>query len=195
MYAVEQICGLYGVQYTREQSLQFNVPAAAGSHRSFRPLFIGTWVDNFGKKHNKGKPDFLARPRILVAPGSALRIAVPLWIECKSIDGKMRPDQEAFRAWVLRNGDSFLLIREDARPLIEWFDDHGVENNATNEELATVVSPMDASKLHGLPCKWCGLGREAHMGSMFGCPLHLVNNNTKLIGKVWSPKWAASRRG
>jgi hypothetical protein len=189
MYAVEQVCGLYGVQVTREQSRQFNVQGAAGR---WRPMFFGTWVDGFGRKRNKGKADFLARPRvnaIVLSFGNsvATNISVPLWIECKSLKGKQTPDQAAFQQWVERNGDAYLLLREDVRPLVAWFDAHGVEKSCSDVELATVVTPMDASQLHTLPCKWCGFGRDRHKGSMLSCPLELAACNTKLIGKVWSP--------
>ena len=93
MYAVEQVCSLYGVQVTREQSRQFNVQGAAGR---WRPMFFGTWVDGFGRKRNKGKADFLARPRVHwpVASGQgSVKSPFPLWIECKSLKGKQTPDQ------------------------------------------------------------------------------------------------------
>src|SRR5271154_3520710 len=94
MYAVEQVCGLYGVQVTREQSRTFPVESGGRS----RPMFFGQWTDEFGKRRF-GKADFLARPRILrprdralllgtpVVLSSELYIPVPLWIECKSLEG------------------------------------------------------------------------------------------------------------
>jgi hypothetical protein len=194
MYAVEQVCGLYGVQVTREQSRQFNVQGAAGR---WRPMFFGTWTDDLGKKHNKGKADFLARPRIVLnskVPSCGLNdiwvgkfISVPLWIECKSLKGKQTPDQFAFQQWVKRNGDDYLLLVEDVRPLITWFDIHGVTKNCDDVALATVVSPMDAASLYQLPCKWCGFLREQHKGKILSCPLELAGCATRLIGKVWSP--------
>ena len=188
MYAVEQVCSLYGVQVTREQSRQFNVQGAAGR---WRPMFFGTWVDGFGRKRNKGKADFLARPRVHwpVASGGqgSVKSPFPLWIECKSLKGKQTPDQAAFQQWVERNGDAYLLLREDVRPLLAWFDAHGVEKSCSDAELATVVTPIDASQLHALPCKWCGFRREEHKGTMLSCPLELAACNPKLIGKVWSP--------
>lgn len=195
MYAVEQVCGLYGVQVTREQSRQFNVQGAAGR---WRPMFFGTWTDTSGKLTrrmgkritnlwNKGKADFLARPRIALDGITPLRISVPLWIETKSIKGKQSPEQAAFQRWVESNGDTYLLLREDVRPLIAWFDAHGVSKQCSETELATVVTPLDASELDALPCKWCGFARAEHMGKILSCPLHLAACATKLIGKVWSP--------
>lgn len=182
MYAVEQVCGLYGVQVTREQSRQFNVQGAAGR---WRPMFFGSWTDEFGKKHNKGKPDFLARPRVRLI--REVSFSIPLWIECKSATGKPTHDQLAFARWVEKNGDAYLLLVEDVRPLIAWFDEHGVSKQCDEVALATVVTPLDASLVHALPCKWCGFGRGEHMGKILSCPLHLAACNTRLIGKVWSP--------
>jgi hypothetical protein len=195
MYAVEQVCALYGVQVTREQSRQFNVQGAAGR---WRPMFFGTWVDHFGRKRNKGKADFLARPRILSDLGHALvgdgpistnafRLSVPLWIECKSLKGKQTPDQAAFQQWVERNGDGYLLLREDVRPLIIWFEAHGVTKQCDDAALASVVTPLDATELYLLPCKHCGFARPQHKGKILSCPLELAACNPKLIGKVWSP--------
>lgn len=186
MYAVEQVCGLYGVQVTREQSRQFNVQGAAGR---WRPMFFGTWVDGFGRKRNKGKADFLARPRVTYAKGVAdvKPTPFPLWIECKSLKGKQTPDQAAFQQWVTRNGDGYLLLREDVRPLLAWFEEHGVVKQCDEAALASVVTPIDSTQLYLLPCKHCGFLRSEHMGTMLSCPLHLASCNTKLIGKVWSP--------
>jgi hypothetical protein len=196
MYAVEQVCGLYGVQVTREQSRQFNVQGAAGR---WRPMFFGTWVDGFGKKRNKGKADFLARPRVVVnIPVKSFSLSdlsygrfcsVPLWIECKSLKGKQTPDQAAFQQWVESNGDTYLLLREDVRPLIAWFDAHGVSKSAACDDmaLASVVTPLDSTELYGLPCKHCGLPRDKHRGTIFSCPMELAGCSPKLIGKVWSP--------
>lgn len=193
MYAVEQVCGLYGVQYTREQSRTFKVETAG----RWRPMFFGHWTDEFGKRRF-GKADFLARPRIKLNQhfdrhGNVgdVRISVPLWIECKSLEGhsnrKTIADQFAFAQWVKKNGDFYIRVQEDVRPLIVWFDEHGVEKNCDDVALATVVSPIDASLLYELPCKWCGFPRDKHPKPAFGCPLHLAACNTKLIGKVWSP--------
>lgn len=218
MYAVEQVCSLYGVQVTREQSRQFNVQGAAGR---WRPMFFGTWTDFSGKLTrrvgkritnvwNKGKADFLARPRIdipeirdgietalgKVAGITATKrcISVPLWIECKSDKGKQTPDQAAFQRWVESNGDAYLLLREDVRPLIAWFDEHGVVKQCDDVALASVVTPMDASELYLLPCKHCGFARDQHRGTIFSCPLDLAGCNTKLIGKVWSPDLRKGRK-
>jgi len=188
-YAVIQILNLYRVQYTREQSRTLNVAASSSYGRGFRPLFIGEWIDEFGKRHAGGKADFLARPRIKL-DGVAARITVPLWIETKSIDGKMRQSQREFRRWVEGNGDTYLLISEDARPLLQWLEEHGVPCGGSPEKADLILSPMDASELDKLPCRWCGLTKEKHAGKIFSCPLHLLANDTRLIGKVWSPRLA-----
>jgi hypothetical protein len=189
MYAVEQVCGLYGVQVTREQSRTFTVETGG----RWRPMFFGQWTDEFGKRRF-GKADFLARPRIAFGfdpPSSRGYISVPLWIECKSRTGKTnsktRLDQAAFEAWVTKNGDSYLRVQEDIRPLIAWFDAHGVVKNCDEVALATVVSPIDASLVDQLPCKWCGFAKAQHRGAIFSCPMELAGCSAKLIGKVWSP--------
>jgi hypothetical protein len=192
MYAVEQVCSLYGVQVTREQSRQFNVQGAAGR---WRPMFFGTWTDTTGElTHrvgkritnvwNKGKADFLARPRVGFMQHTAIlnylvHIAVPLWIECKSLDGKQTPEQMAFQRWVERNGDAYLLLREDVRPLIAWFDEHGVTKSCSAADLRTVTNPPDASIIDSLPCRWCKKPKVEHIGVAFGC--------AGTSGKVWSP--------
>jgi hypothetical protein len=200
MYAVEQVCALYGVQVTREQSRQFNVQGAAGR---WRPMFFGTWTDTSGrlvrrvgkgKQTNvwhKGKADFLARPRVRIYcsgyAGDSRVISLPLWIECKSGDEKQTGDQLAFQKWVELNGDYYLLLRDDVRPLVAWFDEHGVDKQCDDAALASVVSPIDCTELYVLPCKYCGFTRAQHRGTIFSCPLELAACNTKLIGKVWSP--------
>lgn len=199
MYAVEQVCGLYGVQVTREQSRVLRV--RDDRRATWRPMYFGTWVDDKGVKHTGGRADFLARPRIDLTQKLLAheRIdinmryrSVPLWIETKAkgakTNKKTRYDQECFRQWVESNGDYYLTLIEDMRPLLVWFEEHGVTKNASAEELAAVVSPMDASELNMLPCRWCGFEKSRHVGTMFSCPLHLCANDTRLIGKVWSPK-------
>ena len=189
MYAVEQVCGLYGVQVTREQSRAFNVETGG----RWRPMFFGQWTDDLGARHF-GKADFLARPRIVIDEQMGPRmLSVPLWIECKSLAGKTNRktkfDQAAFEQWVTKNGDYYMRIQEDVRPLIAWFDAHGVEKSPRCNDiaLATVVSPIDAGLMNQLPCRHCGFSRAEHMGAIVSCPLHLAACNTKLIGKVWSP--------
>jgi len=112
---------------------------------------------------------------------------VPLWIECKSLKGKQTPDQAAFQQWVEANGDGYLLLREDVRPLLAWFDTHGVAKNCDDGALASVVTPLDSTELYLLPCKHCGFTRAEHRGKIFSCPLELAGCSTKLLGKVWSP--------
>lgn len=189
MYAVEQVCGLYGVQVTREQSRTFTVESGG----RWRPMFFGQWTDEFGKRRF-GKADFLARPRILAGLGAlrdGFRMSVPLWIECKSLTGKTNSktklDQAAFEAWVTKNGDAYLRVQEDVRPLIAWFEAHGVVKNCDDVALATVVTPLDSTELYLLPCKHCGYPRVQHRGKIFSCPMELAGCSSKLIGKVWSP--------
>lgn len=185
VYAAEQVCALYGVQVTREQSRMFNVQGAAGR---WRPMFIGQWTDAFGKIHRAGKPDLLARPKILPFPKSIpdFRMAVPLWIECKSGEGRMKPEQMAFKNWVEQNGDTYLLIHDDVRPLLVWFEEHGVERHCNEVEMRNVVEPMDASCALALPCRWCKASRELHIGVAHGC--------AGKSGKVWSPDLKAARQ-
>lgn len=132
-YAIEQVCGLYGVEILRMQSRVFTVPGAAGRSR---PMFIGQWKDQFGNKHNSGMADFLARPRVpatdlLDVRGSLeigiRRVTVPLWIEAKSGKGALSDDQIAFKSYVEGNGEFWLVIHDDVRPLIEWFELRGVK--------------------------------------------------------------------
>jgi hypothetical protein len=184
-YAVIQILNLYHVQYTREQSRTLQVPTTNNYGRGWRPLSFGEWVDDFGRKHAGGKADFLARPRVSLS--GLVHISVPLWIETKAAGGKMGPHQQAFKRWVEKNGDTYLLIVEDARPLLTWLDDHGVERGGAPEDVELIVKPLDASALNGLPCKWCGMVRAQHQGKILSCPVHLVGCDPKLIGKVWSP--------
>lgn len=200
VYTVEQVCGLYGVQYTREQSRVINVEGTAGR---WRPMFVGQWTDDFGKVHSSGKADILARPRIVIRfhngspspascadpagllPAGKLLITVPLWIECKSGDGRMTAGQEAFRYWVEKNGDAFLLIHDDVKPLIDWFDAHGVTRISGEAETRNVLEPMDATALVRLPCRHCKKNRPDHIGPAFGCP--------GTSGKCWSPDMKAAR--
>lgn len=187
VYAAEQVCALYGVQVTREQSRMFNVQGVAGR---WRPMFIGQWTDNFGKIHRSGKADLLARPRITLPLTNSLldrlQVAVPLWIECKSGEGRMKPDQIAFKNWVESNGETFLLLHDDVRPLIDWFVEHGVERHCEKADLDPITNPVDASLVQALPCKWCKLSRAEHIGVALGCP-----GKTR---RVWSPDLRAATR-
>jgi hypothetical protein len=183
MYAVEQVCGLYGVQVTREQSRTFNVQGAAGR---WRPLFVGSWTDHFGKVHRQGRADFLARPKIRVWRDSIITKSVPLWIECKSADGKQTPHQAAFQYWVERNGDDYLLLREDVRPLIAWFEEHGVTKNCDDADVRAVVDPVASTDLYVLPCKYCGELKNDHIGPAFGCKLQKGKRP-----RTWSPNLKA----
>jgi hypothetical protein len=182
VYAAEQVCGLYGVQVTREQSIRINVPMP-GDARGWRPIFVGQWKDNFGTVHRSGRADLLARPRILISMGVGpvheCYQSVPLWIECKSGEGRMSADQIEFKNYVESNGDAFLLLHDDVRPLLAWFDEHGVEKRCTAGEMKAVVEPIDATELVRLPCKWCHLPRKEHLGAAFGCP--------GKSRKCWSP--------
>lgn len=194
VYTVEQVCKLYGVQYTREQSRVINVEGTAGR---WRPMFVGQWTDDFGKVHSSGKADLLARPRTVVRISTGPTamtldgevgkiVSVPLWIECKSGDGRMTPGQQAFRRWVEKNGDTYLLIHDDVQPLIDWFISHGVERQSGDEETRNVIEPMDAIALVRLPCRHCKKNRAEHIGVAFGC--------AGATGKVWSPDMKAARQ-
>lgn len=190
--AVEQICNLYGVQSTREHSRVIMVPGAAGRTR---PMFFGKWIDDNGTVHNSGRADVLARPRVIPFSltgcqnsntvnsllAEAFRVTVPLWIECKSGDGRLSPDQRAFRAWVEGNGDYYLLIHDDARPLIEWFETHGVKKQP--KRIIHAAEPMTTGDLYALPCRHCQKPRAEHIGAAFGC--------AGKRGGVWSPYMAA----
>lgn len=147
--AVIQVCELYGVRTLRQQSRVMSVPGAAGRER---PMFFGQWKDRFGTIHYRGMPDILARPRFngrhaLFAPAgifeidadkleggahfinqlSLMMVTVPLWIECKSGKGELSFEQEAFRADAEANGEYWLHIHDDVRPLIEWFEKYEVK--------------------------------------------------------------------
>lgn len=191
MYAVEQVCNLYHVRYTREQSRSFNVQGAAGR---WRPMFFGTWIDDKGVKHYQGKADFLLRPRIRFDNALVQTyISVPLWVECKDAGKRLKPSQEAFRTWVLANGDYHITVEQDVRPLIAWFDEHGVQRGFQPEALTSIVEPIDATALHSLPCKWCGLPRAQHIKPAFGCN---PGSGTKgdWMGRVWTPKMVRKGR-
>lgn len=195
--ACEQICDLYGVQHTREQSRVIMVEGTAGR---FRPMYFGKWVDDFGKVHASGRADLLARPRITLASialhkncalalhssmdsgimgwVSEVRVSVPLWIECKSGKGRLTPDQVAFKSWVESNGDHYVLIHDDARPLIAWFEAHGVKKEP--KSVLKQAEPLDDSSLRELPCRHCKQPQSGHIGKILACKT--------IIGKVWSPQ-------
>jgi hypothetical protein len=179
VYAAEQVCALYGVQCTREQSRVINVEGAAGR---WRPMFFGKWTDDEGNVHNSGRADLLARPRVWFSFTGEYaqrleRFTVPLWIECKSGKGRLTPDQIAFKKWVEDNGDHYVLIHDDVRPLIAWFDAHGVKKEPKR---IIHAEPIDATALDGLPCRWCGDLKNQHRGKILAC--------VSKLGKVWSPK-------
>jgi hypothetical protein len=130
MYSVGEVCALYSVRLFRIQSRTFTVVGAAGRTR---PMFIGQWTDDNGTVHYKGMADLLARPKIEVHMPHALDpaiVTVPLWIECKSGDDKLSADQEAFRHHVTNNGEFHITIKDDLRPLMQWFDEHGLKQGA-----------------------------------------------------------------
>lgn len=135
--ATMQVCSLYGVDYFRMQSRVIQVEGTAGR---WRPFYIGTWTDRFGNVHTKGMADLLTRPKITLAfqdnrqheegnlllPLPSLRVTVPLWIECKSGTGRLTPDQKEFKAHVEWNGEHYLEVRDDMRPLMAWFEAHDI---------------------------------------------------------------------
>lgn len=188
MNAVEQVLNLYGVRSTREQSRTIMVEGVAGR---WRPMSFGKWIDDNGETHTKGRADILARPRIAhlfdIHPldtkifGTAIaKVSVPLWIECKSGKGTMSHDQRAFQKWVTDNGDYFLTIHDDVRPLIEWLEEHGVK-----KEPKTVIhaQPMNAMQVEELPCRHCRKPKAEHKGTIFAC----ISSLKVAIGKVYSP--------
>lgn len=145
VYAVNQVCGLYGVNVIREQSRVFSVIGKSGRER---PMFIGQWTDANGQPHYAGKADLLARPKVLISrllPAGAVvpydneqerqlamgvlagRTAVPLWIETKAKGNRLSAEQEAFRHFVTGNLEHHIVVAEDVRPLMEWFDKMGVK--------------------------------------------------------------------
>lgn len=174
VYAAGQVLDLYGVRYTREQSRVIQVEGAAGR---WRPMSFGLWIDDNGKTHRSGKADLLARPRVLIYTGY---ISVPLWIECKSGKGTMTTDQRAFKKWVEANGDNFLLIHDDVRPLVDWLEARNVKKEP--KRVIHAGEPLSVAALHALPCrhKGCGLARDQHKGTILACPT--------VLGKVWSPR-------
>lgn len=181
VYSVEKVLDLYGVDYTREQSRCVMVP---DNHRScgFRPLYFGEWKDSSGELHRKGKPDILARPRIPQPPRGladehpARFITTPLWIECKSGKGRMSTDQIQFKNWVESNGDSFILIHDDVRPLLLWLE---MMNVKKQPKKIIHAEPMKAAELEQLPCRHCGDQKAEHSGTILACK--------GLLGKVYSP--------
>jgi len=192
VWAVEKILDLYGVQHTREQSRVVMVEGAAGR---FRPMYFGKWVDDNGMVHTSGRADILARPKITIAipwpadyvyregevrtplPPSVV-VSVPLWIECKSGAKKASAEQRFFAAWVKSNGDHYLLIRDDTRPLEAWLQAHGVR-----KEPKRIVNaePLTTEALDGLECRHCGELKTQHTGAIHAC------RGKKALGKVWSP--------
>ena len=181
--ACEQVLDLYGVQHTREQSRVVMVEGVAGRTR---PMYFGKWIDNFGNVHCSGRADLLARPRISVPtsmPGCFEPMSVPLWIECKSGKGTLSPDQRAFRAWVTENGDQYMVVHDDVRPLIAWLESHNVRKEPKR---IIHAEPMTTGALDDLPCKHCG-GKKLtdHTGTIFACKSSV---KASALGKVWSPK-------
>lgn len=132
VYTAVKTCDLYRVKTLRMQSRVIWVPGGAGRPR---PMFFGKWTDDFGKEHNGGMADLLARPKIKLPVRTlrdkefamhAVHATTLLWIECKSGKGRMTEDQIAFKNHVEANGESYLLLHDDMRPLIEWLEDHGM---------------------------------------------------------------------
>lgn len=124
-----QVCALYGVKVFRMQSRVIMVPGTAGR---MRPMFFGKWTDDFGNEHNSGMADLLARPKIFAYYSETHSqdefLTVPLWIECKAGKGTLSPEQEAFRHHVLANGEHHVTVQNDLRPLMQWFDAHGLKS-------------------------------------------------------------------
>jgi hypothetical protein len=106
------------------------------------------------------------------------RISIPFWIECKSGKGTLSHDQRAFRAWVLANGDEYMLVHDDVRPLIEWLEAHGVKKQP--KRIIHSENAIDSGQLEALPCRHCDLTLDKHIGPAHGCPGRRTT--------VWSPK-------
>lgn len=187
--AIDQVCGLYGVEVLRMQSRTIMVEGAAGR---VRPLFIGRWRDQFGNWHNSGMADVLARPR--VRAGLILKshvddalelITVPLWIEAKSGKGALTPDQRAFKSYVESNREAHLVIHDDVTPLMDWFKAHGVEKQAPETLVSSnaILAAVRTESADQFPCRHCKLPKAEHLGPAFGCP--------GARRTVWSPKVSA----
>ena len=135
MYTVEQVCALYGVDVLRMQSRVITVQGVANRAR---PMFFGRWKDKLGVEHFGGMADLLLRPRLpfcYIVPGvhtvtslahDCQKVTVPLWIECKSGADKLSFEQLAFKKHVEENGEFWICVHDDVRPLIEWFESRGV---------------------------------------------------------------------
>lgn len=171
--ACGQVLDLYGVRYTREQSRTIMVEGAAGR---WRPMYFGRWIDDNGEVHTSGRADILARPRIL---RDGWVISIPLWIECKAGKGRLTTDQAAFRKWVEDNGDHYLLIHDDVRPLIAWL----TLRNVRKEPVGVIHSgtPLTTEAINMLPCRHCGDLKDKHDGTIHAC------RGKRFMGKVWSP--------
>ena len=184
--ACEQVLAMYGIQSTREQSRVIMVEGAAGR---MRPMYFGKWTDDFGKAHASGRADLLARPRLHLGVSASddspivvpKVVTIPLWIECKSGKGTLSPDQRAFRAWVTSNGDEYLLIHDDIRPLIEWIESRGIK-----KEPKSIIhaEPMNVAAVNALPCRHCDKPKSEHLNKILACPTKAA------VGRVWSPRLA-----
>jgi hypothetical protein len=130
LYAVEQAAGLYRVPCYRMQSRVFDVVGAKGR---IRPMLVGAWIDALGVRHTSGMADLLLTPMLRVVPlwprttGEAIRVAVPLWVECKAGAGRQNESQVEFQGYVQSQGGFYLLAGDCADVVLEWFVDHGVE--------------------------------------------------------------------
>jgi hypothetical protein len=122
MAAVADAAALYGVRAYRMQSRTFTVKGAGGRDR---PMFMGGWTDRLGVHHTKGMADFLLTPKIKIATG--LRICVALWVEVKAGRDSLSADQVAFRDDVIDAGACWICAQDSCEELIAWFQKHGVE--------------------------------------------------------------------
>lgn len=55
------------------------------------------------------------------------RIAIVLWLECKSDVGKQSPEQKSFQKWVESQRQYYLIIRKP-EDLTAWAEEHGICN-------------------------------------------------------------------
>jgi hypothetical protein len=131
---------LFGVPAYRMQSRVVTVVGAGGGNR---PMFIGEWIDDMGVKHYRGMADLLLTPCIdpftlcgvkgqFFIPMNQRadlpmnRIAVPLWVECKSGSGELEPEQKLFRDRVVSAGNFYVEAHDSADAVIAWFQQMGV---------------------------------------------------------------------
>jgi hypothetical protein len=122
--AVEEACAIYGVRCYRMQSRAVTVVGAGGRPR---PMFVGQWRDKTGKLYYGGMADLLLTPMLCFEDATGCpRIAVALWVECKSGAGRLNPNQQAFKEDVEEAGAFYIECRDSADSVIRWFEAYDV---------------------------------------------------------------------